>query len=204
MGGGPGKIVLARRIRVGRVWADGGSVAAAARRIEREIGGGGDASRRAKSSSVSSSPSSTSGSSSSRSDNDVSDTSSMNSDSCSDVSERGYTVIRALPGTRSSKRRKWLRFDARSACCRVDNCAARHNLRSPCRSYSKRAQPRPATPRIRCFCAMPNSTRTGAERITLPAMTTCQRTPLPGSLRSAIPSGSVRTVSSVVMTNGQK
>jgi hypothetical protein len=40
--------------------------------------------------------------------------------------------------------------------------------------------------------------------MTVPAMTMCQRTPVPCSRSSATASGNVRTLSSVVIISGQK
>ena len=98
-----------------------------------------------------------------------------------------YAAYRRLLGGQSAEPRGW-----RSVVRR----------RLPVRSWTYGGQAR--TARKRCLCATAKSARTGAERTTLPAMTTCHRTPVPCSRRSATPSGSVRTASSVVITSGQK
>ena len=61
-----------------------------------------------------------------------------------------------------------------------------------------------ATARNKCLWATANTASAGALKITLPAITMCQRTPVPCSLSNATASGIVRTVSSVVITSGQK
>ena len=55
------------------------------------------------------------------------------------------------------------------------------------------ARHRAVTARSRCRCAAANTASTGRLSTTFPAITMCQRTPAPGSRRSAIASGSVRT-----------
>ena len=86
----------------------------------------------------------------------------------------------------------------------VGSGAAFYFTLPPSASAFLRAHLAPPTARTRYLWANPKRTRSGAERTTLPAMTTCQRTPIPWSRRSATPRGKVRTSSPVVMTSGQK